>query len=277
MSDQAAAEALVAVGRSRVSAASSPHGSPGHPHPTDDDGEDAPRRKRARRKAPAAVNAEEETREREREREEREREQQQRDRERDRDRKRAWFPGAHHSGPFDLPPLERAFPPFPSAGTPGGGGGPGAGYMRSASAGSGSVPSRHGAGSPAGGVSAGPGYTLPPVRTGYYGGGSAHDGGMGAPGPAPVPTVEELERHYFQLHEQRRKTEELLRETDRVMAGLKRGLDEMRAGTDGGAGANGVGSGAPEMVPLRERERGRSRENAGGASVWPVSNDASRE
>ncbi|KAJ6621535.1 hypothetical protein B0H10DRAFT_2017704 [Mycena sp. CBHHK59/15] len=83
----------------------------------------------------------------------------------------------------------------------------------------------------------------------------------GAPG-ATVPSLEELERHYFQLHEQRRKTEEVLRETDRLMAGVKRGIDEMRAGGNANANTSGIGGGG-EAVPLRERERGRSRE-----SVW---------
>ncbi|KAF7345577.1 hypothetical protein MVEN_01576400 [Mycena venus] len=270
MSDQAAAEALVAVGRSRVSATSSPHPASSHPHPTDEDAEDAPRRKRQRRKAPTAA-AEEEAAAREREAIQREQEQ--------RDRKRPWFPSAvhGHNGSFEngLPPLERGFPSFPGNTTPGG-------YMRSPSAGS--VPSRGGAGSPAAGassVSAGPGgYTLPPVRqsSGYYhdGGsanGNSNNGSVAVNGGAPL-TVEDLERHYFTLHESRRKTEELLRETERIMQSVKRGLDELRAAQAGeGAGSGGANgaTGGPEMVPLRERERGRSRE---GVNVWPVNGDA---
>lgn len=267
MSDQAAAEALVAVGRSRVSAASSPHPHP-HPHPTDDDAEDAPRRKRQRRKAPAASSsaaaAEEEAqrqREREREREDREREREQRERE----RKRPWFASGAppHGGPFDLPPLERAFPPFPGSTTPGG-------YMRSPSAGSGSAPSRGGAGSPAGGVSAAGGYTLPPVRPapGYYAGHEGSGGANGNGGGGGPLTVDDLERHYVQLHEQRRKTEELLRETERIMLDVKRGLDELR-GVMSGEGGGGAGAGAGGSGP--EMERGRSRE---GANVWPVNGEA---
>ncbi|KAJ7036643.1 hypothetical protein C8F04DRAFT_1233112 [Mycena alexandri] len=282
MTDQAAAEALVAVGRSRVSAASSPHSNNNHhPHPTDEDAEDAPRRKRQRRKAPtaAAAAAEEEQRERERERlvrEDHEREREQRE------RKRGWFPG-HGGGPFDLPPLERAFPPFGAPAAAGGGGG-GGGYMRSASAGSGSVPSRGGAGSPAGGASASNAYTLAPVRQGYYGGGHDGSGANGVNGSAPLApplTAEDLERHYFNLHEQRRRTEELLRETERLLMNVKRGLDEMRGlqaeggngnvNAAGGSGPSVNGAGAPEKVPLRERERARSRE---GVNVWPVNGDA---
>ncbi|KAK7007408.1 hypothetical protein R3P38DRAFT_3403748 [Favolaschia claudopus] len=279
MSDQAAAEALVAVGqRSRVSANSSPH-SPANIHDDDADG-DAPRRKRQRRKAPAAASAPSED-EQLREREQQQQQQQQMEREREqreRERKR-WFGGS--SGPFDLPSIDRGFPPLSAAASAGAGG-----YMRSPSVGSGGVPSRGGAGSPAGGASAG-GYTLPPVRSGsaYYGG---HDGGHGgvggmglgaggggaggsAGGAAPPLSMEDLERHYFQLHESRRKTEELLRETERMMGAVKRNLDEMRAGGGGGDGGSAGGSGlGPELVPLRER--GRSREGS-GVNVWPVNGD----
>jgi hypothetical protein len=86
--------------------------------------------------------------------------------------------------------------------------------------------------------------------------------------------VDDLERHYVQLHEQRRKTEELLRETERIMLGVRRGLDELRgvmSGEGGGGAGAGAGGSGPEMVPLRERERGRSRE---GANVWPVNGEA---
>ncbi|KAJ7857151.1 hypothetical protein B0H14DRAFT_700256 [Mycena olivaceomarginata] len=271
MSDQAAAEALVAVGRSsRVSAPASPHPTNnGHPNPTDDDAEDAPRRKRQRRKAPApAAAAAEEEAQRDMERE----------RERDRERKRPWFPtGGAHTGPFDLPPLERGFPPFAQGAGAGGGGAAGGngqgGYLRGASAGTGSgsvPPSRGGAGSPANGVpGAGAGYALPPVRApgGYYHDGAPNGAANGANTNGNQQlTIDDLERHYFALHESRRKTEELLRETERIMGAVKRNLDEMRAG---GEVLNGNGNGGPEMVPLRERERGRSREGASG-SVWPV-------
>jgi GATA-binding protein len=38
----------------------------------------------------------------------------------------------------------------------------------------------------------------------------------------------DLERHYFELSEQKRKWEEMMERTDRLMAGVKRTLDEMR-------------------------------------------------
>ncbi|KAF7309363.1 hypothetical protein MIND_00307000 [Mycena indigotica] len=233
MSDQAAAEALVAVGRSRMT------GSSPRPHPTDDDNEDAPRRKRARRKAPAPLPIEEDQKDL---------------------GKRTWFPSPAPTGTpqnsFELPSIGSAFP----------------GYMRGSSLSRSATPNRVGAGSPAAG------YNLPPVR-------SYHEGSTGG-----IPTVEELERHYFSLHEQRRKMEELLRDTERMMAGVRRGIDEMRGVTmessartepaangsvNGSASAsptshhssasiNGVTSHA-EALPLRERARSNER-----ANVWPV-------
>jgi hypothetical protein len=68
---------------------------------------------------------------------------------------------------------------------------------------------------------------------------------MGTAAAAERP-VDDLERHYFQLHEQRRKTEELLRETERIMLDVKRGLDELHGvinGEDGAASTNGNGAG----------------------------------
>jgi len=43
-----------------------------------------------------------------------------------------------------------------------------------------------------------------------------------------VPTVADLERHYMDLGEHRKRTEEMLERTDRIMAAMKRGIDEMR-------------------------------------------------
>jgi hypothetical protein len=43
-----------------------------------------------------------------------------------------------------------------------------------------------------------------------------------------IPTLADLERHYMELEEQRRKMVEILERTDRIMAGVKRGIDEMR-------------------------------------------------
>lgn len=48
--------------------------------------------------------------------------------------------------------------------------------------------------------------------------------------PTVVPSVTELERHYAELRSERKRLEEVLYRTDRLMAGLKRGIDEMRGG-----------------------------------------------
>jgi GATA-binding protein len=72
--------------------------------------------------------------------------------------------------------------------------------------------------------------------------GYAPVGGYGFPrGHSPVlisgvvPTVAELERHYYELHEHRSGLLEFLDRTDRLLAGVKRSLDEMRGSTDGAA------------------------------------------
>jgi len=96
----------------------------------------------------------------------------------------------------------------------------------------------------------------------------------GSASHAQVPTANELERHYYELGEQRRRLEEMLEKTDRMMAGVKRGLDEMRAGQAQAQGGQGSGSQGQQSqqspsqaaaVPISRPERPRSRE-----SVWPV-------
>ena len=96
-----------------------------------------------------------------------------------------------------------------------------------------------------------------------------------------VPTTADLERHYQELHEQRRRLEEVLERTDRMLAGLKRGIDEMRVA---GAGGNVVGGGhspsthegnapmsggggASSSVPLPRQSPGEKERRE---PVWPV-------
>jgi transcription initiation factor TFIID subunit TAF12 len=47
-------------------------------------------------------------------------------------------------------------------------------------------------------------------------------GGLG------IPSYMDLERHYHELGEQKRRWEEMMERTDRLMAGMKRTLDEMK-------------------------------------------------
>jgi hypothetical protein len=90
-------------------------------------------------------------------------------------------------------------------------------------------------------------------------------------------TLAELERHYAEMGEQRSRMVALLDKTDRMMAGLKRGIDDMQSGggpsqpePQGGQQAQQKqpdGSEAPS-VPLSRAEKDRSRE-----SVWPVNKE----
>jgi GATA-binding protein len=139
------------------------------------------------------------------------------------------FPGGvPPHGSFELPPLaalnNAAFMGSTSAPSS---------YIRSGS----NAPSRtH---SPLGPAGSGPGtgYALPGAQPQqqYYAGGSPPSemsslmvaagvalGGLG------IPSYMDLERHYFELSEQKRKWEEMMERTDRLMAGMKRTLDEMR-------------------------------------------------
>ncbi|EJD07588.1 uncharacterized protein FOMMEDRAFT_100924 [Fomitiporia mediterranea MF3/22] len=103
-----------------------------------------------------------------------------------------------------------------------------------------------------------------PLREGTTGG----DGSV-----VIVPTINELEAHYHELTEQRRRMQEMLERTDRMIAGVKRGMDEMRGGSGAGNGnGNGVSTGASASAPLPLSSRGDRRE---GMNIWPVAPDPS--
>ena len=142
------------------------------------------------------------------------------------------FIASPHAG-LDLPPLNAAlgerygYPPGLLGARDFSGAQPS--YMRSGS----NAPSRtH---SPLGpGLAAGVGYVLPPphgVGHGYYGLGHGHSppphDAMNGVLPTVVPTVSELRQHYLDLHEYRRRLDELVDKTERMMAGVKRGIDEL--------------------------------------------------
>ncbi|KAF5362257.1 hypothetical protein D9756_002813 [Leucocoprinus leucothites] len=125
--------------------------------------------------------------------------------------------GSPHSG-FEIPPLavlsnQAAAAALLSAQSS---------YMRSGS----NAPSRtH---SPLG-HGAAAGYPIPPGGPQFYGPDlSMLNFSLAVGNLMGIPTLPELERHYMELSEHRRRTEEMLERTDRVMAGLKRGIDEMR-------------------------------------------------
>lgn len=222
------------------------------------------------------------------------------------------FIASPHAG-LDLPPLNAALGERYGYGPPGLLGardfsGAPSSYMRSGS----NAPSRtHSPLNP--GLTAGVGYALPPphgVGHGYYGLGHGH-----SPPPhdplngvmtAVIPTASELRHHYLELHEQRRRLEELIEKTDRMMAGLKRGLDEMMGAPQPSPQPSqpqpqpqhqtqplpqpapqqppsheqpsqqppqtGLNSATPSVPLARAGERERSRE-----SIWPVESAPPRE
>ncbi|KAI0825707.1 hypothetical protein BC629DRAFT_16823 [Irpex lacteus] len=133
-------------------------------------------------------------------------------------------------GGFDLPPLNAALGESASLlreGAP-------ASYVRSGSAAALGVPSRTHSPLAGPGVSssgpAGAGYVLPPPHglAHAYPGAYPYPTGHSHHTPPPVPTLIDLERHYAELAEERRRLDELVSRTDRMMAGVRRGIDEIR-------------------------------------------------
>lgn len=152
------------------------------------------------------------------------------------------FIAAPHPG-LDLPPLNAAlgerygYGPLGLVGARDFGGAPSS-YIRSGS----NAPSRtHSPLNPgiAAAAAAAVGYVLPPphaIGHPYYTLGGhhvhtpppvLHEAMMNGMLGSGVPTVKELQQHYVELQEQRRKFEEMIEKTDRMMAGVKRGIDEM--------------------------------------------------
>ncbi|KAI0369774.1 hypothetical protein BV20DRAFT_967439 [Pilatotrama ljubarskyi] len=108
-----------------------------------------------------------------------------------------------------------------------------------------------------------PTHAPPPQFPGPVGPSFYHAGGAvaAAPpaaleGPPHVPSVAELDHHYRELAEQRRRLEEMLERTDRMMAGVKRGLDEMRAASSG-APSQSQESQQQQQSPKQEQQQGQ--------------------
>lgn len=113
----------------------------------------------------------------------------------------------------------------------------------------------------------------PPVPTHGY----PHHMYPPAPGTAaaPVPTYMDLERHYSELEREKRQLQELLERTERMMAGLKRGIEDLRQSQPQAPAplahhqaAPPPGHHAPPAAPavsLNRVERTPSMQ-----SVWPV-------
>ncbi|KAL4078873.1 hypothetical protein V8B97DRAFT_1865004 [Scleroderma yunnanense] len=156
------------------------------------------------------------------------------------------FIAAPHPG-LDLPPLNAAlgerygYGPLGLVSTRDFSGAPSS-YIRSGS----NAPSRtHSPLNPGlAAAAAAVGYVLPPPHAlghGYYTLGG-HPHGHHTPPPVGneaammngmfrggngVPTLVELQQHYHELFEHRRRFEEMIEKTDRMIAGVKRGIDEM--------------------------------------------------
>ncbi|KAG6898563.1 hypothetical protein C0993_006012 [Termitomyces sp. T159_Od127] len=176
------------------------------------------------------------------------------------------YRGPPFPAPFELPPLNM----LPGA--------PGAAYPRPSGSG---APSRTHSPLPGG---------LPPPHA-YY---ADFLGFPGLPPPPPlppyaggVPSLAELERHYAELGEQKRRMEEMVERTERLMGGVRKGIEEMQvtmglrgpgsrrgspnAGSRPGTAAGpGTGSrvpsplGSPRHVQQQqgEKEREKEREKA---------------
>jgi len=189
------------------------------------------------------------------------------------------FTASPHAG-FELPPLNAAlgerfgYAPPGLLGARDFSGAPSS-YMRSGS----NAPSRTHSPLNPGLAASGAGYVLPPPHGMYYGslGHSPppHDT-MNGVLTSGVPSASELRQHYLDLHEQRKRLEEMIQKTDALMAGVKRGLDEMSSAAQPQHPPHTHGS--PEQpaqqtsssssaVPLaRSGDKERSRD-----PIWPVS------
>lgn len=206
----------------------------------------------------------------------------------------------HPHGGFDLPPLA-ALSSGGNGGSGGGasGGGPGdagrsfagfshfggpsSSYMRSGSG----APSRtH---SPMAGN--GGGYVLPPPHgmSLPHGGGyayhSSHEiggdgGGNGVGMVAAVPSLGELEKHYSALQDYKQDLKEMIEKTERLIGGVKRGIDEMRGmqqqqqqlppSSSSSQQQQHQQQGHPSASGSVALLRGPEREQRKRENVWPV-------
>jgi len=282
LSDQAAAEALVSVGRGV-------HTGTGDEEEDEEDSP-APKRKRSRRSFPRARRGGKDNGKDGDDEEGGESEAQQNWEMADAPRpgSRSAFIPPHPftvPGGFELPPLGSALGPGADLG------GVLAGYVAAKGAFHGPA-SYIRSGAPSRTHSPLPGAAAGYVPVGGYGFPRVHSPVLMS---GVMPTVAELERHYYELHEHRNSLVDFLDRTDRLIAGVKRGLDEMRGSSDGAAPqqpqqqsqqqqqqpasdaqppaqtettSNG---GAAPSVPLQVTRSSPGSPGSGRDSVWPVS------
>lgn len=80
----------------------------------------------------------------------------------------------------------------------------------------------------------------------------AHDPMNGA---APVPTYDDLKRHYDELMDQQKKVDEMSEKNQRMIAGVKRSLVEMQRGGGNGARESDRPCSAQSVWPLETTQR----------------------
>ncbi|KAF5332093.1 hypothetical protein D9611_008106 [Ephemerocybe angulata] len=169
--------------------------------------------------------------------------------------------------------------------------GQGAAYMRNPGSG---VPSRtHSPLGPGAGMP--PGYMMHPGMGPYYPGMVGMHGGVNGAGDLSslmnlgmaagvalgmgVPTVAELERHLGVLGEEKRRWEEMMRTTERMIAGVKRTIDEMK-GAEGGAGSASAGASpkqgeaqVAQQQGVQQQQQGVQQQQQGVPSVAVTSSE----
>ena len=74
-------------------------------------------------------------------------------------------------------------------------------------------------------------------------------------GAAPVPTYDDLKRHYDELMDQQKKVDEMSEKNQRMIAGVKRSLVEMQHGGGNGARESDRPCNAQSVWPLETTQR----------------------
>ncbi|KAJ3875316.1 hypothetical protein F5051DRAFT_334041 [Lentinula edodes] len=89
---------------------------------------------------------------------------------------------------------------------------------------------------------------------------------------ALIPSVSELERHYAELRDQKMRMEEILERTEKMMQGIKRGIDEMRGGDSGEMrpSSTAPGSTPAPSAPIQRPPSSSVTEKDRRESVWTV-------
>ncbi|KAJ3893892.1 hypothetical protein GG344DRAFT_42266 [Lentinula edodes] len=89
---------------------------------------------------------------------------------------------------------------------------------------------------------------------------------------ALIPSVSELERHYAELRDQKMRMEEILERTEKMMQGIKRGIDEMRGGDSGEVrpSSTAPGSTPAPSAPIQRPPSSSVTEKDRRESVWTV-------